>query len=126
MQRELTNVDVIARAIRYSIEQNPNLTQQEYQNLVEPLIGTTPAILVVGRSRGFVIEQIYPISGNEKAIGLDYRLVPTQFMAVREALNSGKASLEGPVDLVQGARPLSNELHTIRTTGRICRASRPA
>ncbi|QFT92352.1 Non-motile and phage-resistance protein [Roseovarius sp. THAF9] len=104
LQRELTNVDVIARAIRYSIEQNPNLTQQEYQNLVEPLIGTTPAILVVGRSRGFVIEQIYPISGNEKAIGLDYRLVPTQFMAVREALNSGKASLEGPVDLVQGGK----------------------
>ncbi len=102
LQRELTKVDVISRAIRYAIEQKPNLTQQEYQDLVAPLIGTTSAILLVGRSRGFVVEQVYPMAGNEKVIGLDYRLIPTQFMAVRDALRSGEASLEGPVELVQG------------------------
>ena len=104
LQRELTKVDVIARAIRYSIEQSSNMTQQEYQDLVGPLIGTTPSILLVGRSRGYVVEQVFPIDGNEKAIGLDYRLVPTQFMSVREALRTGQASLEGPIDLVQGGK----------------------
>lgn len=104
LQRELTKVDVIARAVRYSVEQRTDLTQAGFEGLVAPLISTTPAILAVGRSRGYVMEQIYPMAGNEKAIGLDYRLIPTQLMAVEEALRTGKASLEGPVDLVQGGK----------------------
>ncbi|MBY5989481.1 PAS-domain containing protein [Roseovarius atlanticus] len=104
LQRELTQVDVITRAIRHAIEQSPDVTQEGFGALVAPLIARTPAILLVGRSRGYVVEQIYPVVGNEKAIGLDYRLVPQQLLGVDKALQFGETSLQGPVDLVQGGQ----------------------
>ncbi|MGK7653624.1 ATP-binding protein [Roseovarius sp. B08] len=104
LQRELTKVDVIARAIRHALEQTPDTTQQEFSQLVEPLIATTPSILLVGRSRGYILEQVFPVAGNEKAVGLDYRLVPRQFIGVDRALRSGETSLQGPVNLVQGGQ----------------------
>ncbi|WP_306129116.1 ATP-binding protein [Roseovarius sp. MMSF_3350] len=125
LQRELTKVDVIARAIRHALEQRPDITQKEFGALVAPLISTTPSILLVGRSRGYILEQVYPVSGNETAIGLDYRLVPRQFIGVDRTLRSGETSLQGPVNLVQGGQafvqrspyyaPTTNDMSQIAT-----------
>jgi len=102
LQRELIKIDVIARAIRFSLERHPNLTQAEYSDLVAPLIATSPSILLVGRSDRYILDQIHPLAGNESALGLDYRNVPGQFDSVEEVLRTGQSTLNGPVELVQG------------------------
>ncbi len=102
MQRELIKIDVIARAIRLSVELNPRLDQDTYGAIVAPLIANTPAVSVVGRSRGYQLDLIYPLVGNESAVGLDYRKLPGQFGAVDRVMRTGKTTLIGPVDLIQG------------------------
>nr|WP_274608864.1 diguanylate cyclase [Lamprobacter modestohalophilus] len=60
----------------------------------------------IGLARDMVIRFMYPLQGNEAAIGLDYRQQPNQIEAVRLALGLNKIVLAGPVSLVQGGEGL--------------------
>lgn len=102
LQRELIKFEVIAHAIRSVIERHPNLSQQEYQQLMKPLVITSPSIVNAARSDGFVVDRVYPLEGNEAALGLDYRDHPDQFAEVDQVMRSGETRLLGPIDLVQG------------------------
>ncbi|WP_291717019.1 ATP-binding protein [Magnetospirillum sp. 64-120] len=51
---------------------------------------------------GTVLKQVYPVKGNEKAVGLDYRSNPQQWPAVEKAITDGKTVVVGPLSLVQG------------------------
>ncbi|MEO1106090.1 MAG: CHASE domain-containing protein [Pseudomonadota bacterium] len=51
-----------------------------------------------------MIELMYPLAGNEAAIGLDLSSHPAQRGAALTAIESGSMVLAGPVDLVQGGR----------------------
>lgn len=51
-----------------------------------------------------VIGYIYPLQGNEKALGLDFRSQTDQFKAVQQARESKDVVIAGPVLLVQGGR----------------------
>lgn len=53
-----------------------------------------------------VITRVYPKSGNERVLGLDYRTIPKQWSTVVRAMESGRPLLSGPVDLVQGGSAL--------------------
>ena len=59
---------------------------------------------LIAAAPDLVISQAYPLEGNEKAIGLDYRTNEAQRDAVLRARDTGKLVLAGPVDLVQGGR----------------------
>ena len=52
------------------------------------------------------IAYIYPLRGNEAALGLNYEQNPQQWPAVREAIAQRQTVLSGPIDLVQGGRGL--------------------
>ncbi len=54
----------------------------------------------------FVVTMIYPMQGNEKAIGLDYRKNERQREAAMTVRREGRLVITGPVDLVQGGRGL--------------------
>jgi sensor domain CHASE-containing protein len=45
---------------------------------------------------------VYPVEGNEKAIGLNYKTIPTQWPAVRKVIEGRKTVVAGPLTLVQG------------------------
>ncbi len=47
---------------------------------------------------------MYPIKGNEQAIGLDYMKNEKQKGAVIKAIKTGKTVIAGPVELIQGGR----------------------
>lgn len=49
---------------------------------------------------------IYPLVGNEAALGLYYPEVPTQWPAVRSAIEKRQPSLAGPVRMLQGGEAL--------------------
>jgi signal transduction histidine kinase len=102
LQRQLIKFDVIAQAIRAVIERQPNLSQSEYQDLVAPLVETSPSVINVGLSSGYIVDRIYPLEGNEPVLGVDYRNVPDQIDGIDHVLKSGITTLVGPIDLVQG------------------------
>jgi len=49
-----------------------------------------------------ILQFMYPIEGNEAAVGLDYRTLPDQLAAVELALSLNEIVLAGPLTLVQG------------------------
>jgi diguanylate cyclase (GGDEF)-like protein len=55
---------------------------------------------------GYKITYIAPRKANEKALGLDYTLVPDQWPDVKRAVDSKQGVLVGPVALVQGGSGL--------------------
>ena len=52
------------------------------------------------------IALLYPLAGNESALGLDYRKTPAQWPAVERMMQTGTPVLAGPLQLVQGGQAL--------------------
>lgn len=52
------------------------------------------------------LDYIYPLTGNEAALGLYYPDLVEQWPAIREVIDSHKPLLTGPVELAQGGRAL--------------------
>lgn len=59
-----------------------------------------------GLAIGYRLTYVYPLRGNESAIGLYYPDVPDQWPAIQRAIESGSGMLAGPVPLVQGGSGL--------------------
>ncbi|MHA6195199.1 putative bifunctional diguanylate cyclase/phosphodiesterase [Pseudomonas wadenswilerensis] len=53
-----------------------------------------------------VIADVYPLDRNQSVLGLDYRVLPSQYPLVRRARDSHEAVLAGPVQLYQGGDAL--------------------
>jgi len=80
----------------------PDAGQKRFEMAAQPLFsGRTQLRNIVG-APDMVIRWVYPLSGNEKAVGLDYRTVPGQFAAVEQARLTRQVVLAGPINLVQG------------------------
>lgn len=84
------------------IKAHPDITQQEFSEIAKEIVGDGRRIRNVAAARDLVITHMYPVEGNEAAIGLVYKDHPVQWSAVRKAIEEKSLVLAGPVDLVQG------------------------
>lgn len=57
-------------------------------------------------AEGNVIRWVYPLAGNEKALGFDYSRSESQWPGFKRAIDSRRGTLLGPVRLVQGGTGL--------------------
>ncbi|MCP5170944.1 MAG: diguanylate cyclase [Porticoccaceae bacterium] len=78
------------------------LSQDDLAALAERLIDPELNIRHVALAPDLIISAVYPLAGNEAALGLDYRKNLRQKQAALRAVNSGEIILAGPVELVQG------------------------
>ncbi len=83
---------------------HPDITLNEFNELAEEIILFSRNIKNIGLAPNNVLSYVYPLQGNEAAIGLDYRSNHQQWPAVEHMINVGKTVVAGPVDLVQGGR----------------------
>ncbi|MDD3762429.1 MAG: diguanylate cyclase [Nevskiales bacterium] len=60
----------------------------------------------IGVAPDNVLRYVYPLAGNERAIGLRYDANPQQWPAIQRAMRERMPVLSGPVELVQGGRAL--------------------
>jgi hypothetical protein len=86
------------------ISTEPEIDQQRFARLGASLLAGRSQIRNVAAAPGMVISLIYPMRGNEAALGLDYRESPTQRDLALLARDAGTMVLAGPTDLVQGGR----------------------
>jgi PAS domain S-box-containing protein len=92
--------------IKALVAMNPDLTQDDFARAMEQKFSGQPDLRNIGLARGMVLRFMYPVAGNEAAIGLDYRTQPHQLPAVELAKHLDKTVLAGPVQLVQGGEGL--------------------
>lgn len=94
----------LVRGLVAVIASNPNVDQSHFEKIASALIGEHSQLRNIAAAPDLVIRLMYPLAGNEQAVGLDYRQHPAQREAALAAMNARGMILAGPVDLVQGGR----------------------
>ncbi|WFE74672.1 ATP-binding protein [Roseinatronobacter sp. S2] len=92
------------RGLIATIATEPDMDQTRFAELASRLIEDQQVLRNVGAAPDMVIQMMYPIAGNEQAIGLDYTRHPDQREAALRARALGQLVLAGPVDLLQGGQ----------------------
>ncbi|CAH9067151.1 Sensor histidine kinase RcsC [Pseudoalteromonas holothuriae] len=100
-----TNIQLL-RGLAVAIAQDKKLTQNSFERIAEPLFQSSGVLRNIGAAPDMVLQYIYPLSGNEQALGLNYLTHPTQSTEAIQAKDSGEIVLAGPLDLLQGGQAL--------------------
>jgi diguanylate cyclase (GGDEF)-like protein/PAS domain S-box-containing protein len=85
-----------------NISVRPDLSPNDFDDLANVLLSKRNSLRNIAAAPDYVIRYMYPKTGNEKALGLDYRTVPDQWDQARAARDSRSMALAGPLRLVQG------------------------
>lgn len=103
LERRLSTTLASTRILAYEIEYN-NGNIDWFDHYADTLLNSFEGIASFQLSPMGTIEKIYPIKGNEAAIGLDI-LSDTRFNEdAQAAIQENKFIIIGPIDLVQGGR----------------------
>jgi len=94
----------LVRGLISTLQTEPDMKQARFAELAKNLFMEQSQLRNIAAAPGLVITMMYPMKGNEKAIGLDYRKNPKQKAAAMQVRNNGHAVIAGPVNLVQGGQ----------------------
>lgn len=81
---------------------NPDNTLKHWNDIAKRLMVKARFARNIGVAPNNVISHVYPIEGNEQAIGFDYRSSPNQMATVQKAIDIKDVFIAGPLNLVQG------------------------
>ncbi|RAZ91832.1 bifunctional diguanylate cyclase/phosphodiesterase [Mesorhizobium hawassense] len=94
----------LARGLVATIVTEPNMSQARFAKLAESIFREKTQVRNIAAAPGLVISLMYPMEGNEKAVGLDFRKDEKQREAVLRARDTKQLVLAGPVELKQGGQ----------------------
>lgn len=83
-----------------------DVTQLEFEQYAKVLIAEQTGIRSLQLSKNAVISHIYPLEGNEQALGLNLMRRPTERQSLELARQYRKNIIAGPMELVQGGRAI--------------------
>ncbi|HEV7275908.1 MAG TPA: EAL domain-containing protein [Devosiaceae bacterium] len=92
----------LVRGLVAAISTEPEMSQARFEELASRLLDTNSQIASLAVAPDLVVRMVYPLAGNERALGLDYRQNVLQRDAALRSLETGAMVLAGPVELVQG------------------------
>ena len=96
------DVQLIQGLISY-VKARPDLDQKEFVTVAADLMESAGGrVRNMALAKDLVVNHVYPLEGNEKALGLDYRKTPGQWRAVQRTVTENTVVIAGPLDLVQG------------------------
>lgn len=93
----------------------PDFSPADLVRVAASLIRLQPAIRSVALAPDNVIRHIYPLAGNQKALGLRYLETPAQRDAVLRLMREQRPVTAGPIELVQGGIGIINRIPIIFT-----------
>ena len=79
-----------------------NMTDNDFYKIARVILRESEIIRNIGMAPDNIISYMYPLEGNEEAVGLDYMKNELQKDAVLKAIETGHITIAGPVELVQG------------------------
>ena len=102
LESRLSNNLSLINGLAAFVSSNPDFTEQEFATYAATVIEREPALINLAVAPDLVISNIYPLSGNESALGLNYRENTAQYYAVQRTVLTGSLVIAGPIELVQG------------------------
>jgi len=107
LSRELNSVLYLTSGMSsYLAVRHGNLERDEVEAILAGLYRDARHVRNFSVAIGYRLTYVYPVKGNEKAIGLNYPDMPAQWLDVKRATESGMPLLIGPIPLVQGGTGL--------------------
>ncbi|KAA3640644.1 MAG: hypothetical protein DWP95_08255, partial [Proteobacteria bacterium] len=100
----INNDVILVKNLAAYIAVNPSLDKAEFLAFCAEIFEQGEALINLAAAPNLIIKMIYPITGNEAALGMDYRRVPSQKALVFQALNERKTVFSNPMQLIQGGR----------------------
>ncbi len=94
----------LVRGLVATLSTEPEMDQTRFATLAAALLQERSQIRHIAAARDLVVNLIYPLQGNESALGLDYNRNEAQRAAALRARDTADLVLAGPVDLVQGGK----------------------
>jgi sensor domain CHASE-containing protein len=104
IEREINTTLNLSMGLIVYVSAHPDISDQEFSVLAKNLMETAPCIRNIGLAKGNVLSHMYPLKGNESALGLRLLDAPSQKAAALRAIETGKTVIAGPVELVQGGK----------------------
>jgi len=90
-----------------NVSVQPDISEADFQKLASVIFALAPQLRNIGLAPDLIIRNIYPLEGNEAALGLDLTrqsLSPAQVETLKQ---SRSALFSGPISLVQGGEGLA-------------------
>lgn len=107
LSHELSGVLFLASGLSsYLAVREGNLNRSEVEAILARLYEGSRYVRNFGVAVGYTLTYVYPVKGNEQAVGLYYPNVRAQWPEIKRVSESGKPMLTGPMNLVQGGRGL--------------------
>jgi len=104
LEGEINSNAQLVRGLVAAIALDPGMTNERFTELAEQLFKSKSQLRNLGIAPDMVIRYVYPLEGNEGAIGLDYTKNPAQREAALRVREVGDIVVAGPVNLVQGGQ----------------------
>jgi diguanylate cyclase (GGDEF)-like protein len=101
LEGEINSTLHLTRGLIAFVATHPELDEREFTLLASEIVHAGRSIRNIGLARDNVI---FPLAGNEAALGMDYAKMPAQWRAVKKAMDLKGTVVAGPVNLVQGGR----------------------
>jgi len=106
LEGEINSTLYLTRGMISYVATHPELTWNDFEPMATEMVTTGRHIRNLALAPDNVIEFIYPLVGNERALGMNYRDNPQQWPAVKRAIELGNTIVAGPINLVQGGQGL--------------------
>jgi sensor domain CHASE-containing protein len=106
LEREITTASSLGSVFMADVAITGHMDSERFDLLSREIMTGSRVLRHVGLSKGMVVRWVYPLAGNQSAIGLDYRDVPDQLKGVLRAIDHRSTVLAGPLTLAQGTRAL--------------------
>jgi len=102
LERALLPAFVLAAAVRGYKSENRNDQMSEFNALAADMLASYGGVQALEIAPAGVVRQVYPLRGNEAALGLDLMQDPCRQSGALAAIQAQGLSLVGPFELVQG------------------------
>ena len=107
LESELNTVAYLTSGIEsYIVVRKGSIDPAEVEPMLAQLFKRSRHFRNLGIAPDNEIRFIYPLAGNEAALGLRFADNPAQWPSVRKVIESGEPILAGPLELVQGGQAL--------------------
>jgi diguanylate cyclase (GGDEF)-like protein/PAS domain S-box-containing protein len=99
----LGNVKLVQGLVA-TLSTEPTMSAARFADLAGRIFDEDNQLRSLAIAPDFVVSLVYPLKGNERSLGLDYRKNEQQRAAAMQVKELGRLIVTGPVDLVQGGR----------------------
>ena len=105
VETELNSVLYLSSGLgSYLLVRNDTIDRREVNDILAVLHRSSHHVRNFGIAVGYRLTYVFPLCGNEQAIGLYYPDQADQWPGIQKVIEDGKPALTGPLNLVQGGR----------------------